>query len=119
LRKLVAGSFNFALVQAYGCFDEILLYLIIDFKTNPFNTFFCWASFFSAVGFLALGCFLVFFNIWKVKQYQSRKNQARDLEASMKETRVGSFFIQTSKMMISGVSLLWLFLSPEAVYQAS
>ena len=71
LLKLLVGSFNFTLVQAYACLDDILFYLVLDVKTNPFNTFFCWASLFCAIGFLALGCFLVWLNLKTVKKYQA------------------------------------------------
>ena len=74
-RKLVAGSFNFALVQAYACLDDILFYFVFDVKTNPLNRFFSWASLIIAVISLALGCLLVFFNFWTVKKYQSIKHQ--------------------------------------------
>jgi len=75
VRKLVAGSFNFAFVQAYACLDDILFYLVLDAKTNPFNSFFSWASMICAVIFLALGCLQVFFNFWTVIKYQRIKNQ--------------------------------------------
>ena len=70
-RKLVAGSFNFAFVQAYTCLDDILFYLVLDAKTNPFNNRFSWVSMICAAIFLALGCLLLFFNFWTVKKYQS------------------------------------------------
>ena len=73
--KLVAGSFNFTLVQAYACLDNTLFYLVLDAKTNPFNSFFSWASMICAVIFLTLGCLLVFFNFWTVSKYQSIKSQ--------------------------------------------
>jgi len=92
LKKLIAGSFNFALVQAYGCFDDIIFYLVLDLKTNPFNTFFSWVSLICAIAFLALGCFLVFFNIWKVRQYQQIKNQATELEAFNERNRKWKLF---------------------------
>ena len=80
--KLVAGSFNFALVQAYACLDDILFYLVLDAKTNPFNSFFSWTSMVCAVLFLALGCLQVFFNFWTVKKYQSIKPQGtNEIEA--------------------------------------
>ena len=75
VQKLVAGSFNFALIQAYACLDDILFYLVLDVKTNPFNSFFSWTSVICAVIFLALGCLLVFFNFWTVVKYQSIKIQ--------------------------------------------
>jgi len=82
VQKLIAGSFNFALVQSYACLDDILFYLVLDAKTNPFNSFFSWASLICAVVFLALGCLLIFFNFWIVKKYQSiKKQRAKDLEA--------------------------------------
>jgi len=73
LQKLLIGSLNFTIVQAYGCLDDILFYLVLDVKTNPFNVFFCWASLLCAVGFIALGCFFILFNIWLVKEYQRLK----------------------------------------------
>jgi len=75
LHKLLTGSFNFALVQAYVCLDDTLFYLVIDIKTNPFNGFFSWASVTSALIFLVFGCLLLFFNFWIVRKYQSIKNQ--------------------------------------------
>jgi len=75
VQKFVAGSFNFALTQAYACLDDILFYLVLDIKTNPFNSFFSWTSLISAVVFLAVGCLLVFFNFWTVKKYQNIKKQ--------------------------------------------
>ena len=75
LQKLLVGSFNFTLVQAYACLDDILFYLVLDIKTNPFNTFFCWASLFCAIGFLALGCFLVWLNLKTVKKYQALRTE--------------------------------------------
>ena len=82
VRKLAAGSFNFAMVQAYACLDDILFYLVIDAKTNPFDSFFSWASMICAVLFLVFGCLLVFFNFWTVNKYQSRKLQGvKALEA--------------------------------------
>jgi hypothetical protein len=78
VRKLVAGSFNFALVQAYACLDDIFFYLVLDAKTNPFNSFFSWTSMIFAVIFLVLGCLLVFFNFWTVNKYQSIKSQGME-----------------------------------------
>ena len=75
IQKFVAGSFNFSLVQAYGCLDEVLFDLVLDTKTNPFNTFFSWASLICAILFVAIGCLLVFFNFWIVSKYQGIKNQ--------------------------------------------
>ncbi|RZL59121.1 MAG: hypothetical protein EOO93_16115 [Pedobacter sp.] len=34
MNKILGGSLNFIVVQAYGCVDEILFYLVIDLKTN-------------------------------------------------------------------------------------
>jgi len=84
--KLVAGSFNFTLVQAYACLDDILFYLVLDAKTNPFNSFFSWASMICAAIFLGLGCLLVFFNFWTVMKYQSIKKQGvKDLIEAFNE----------------------------------
>jgi len=86
-QKLVAGSFNFALAQAFTCLDDILFYLVIDIKTNPFNSFFSWASFICALIFLVAGCSLVFFNFWTANKYQDLKSQGlakknmKDLDA--------------------------------------
>jgi len=76
VHKIVAGSFNFVIVQVYGCLDDILFNLVLDMKTNPFDTFFSWTSLFCAVGFLALGCSLVFMNMRVVKKYQTIKIEA-------------------------------------------
>ena len=93
VRKLVAGSFNFTLVQAYACLDDILFYLVIDVKTNPFNSFFCWASLISASVFLALGCMLVFLNFWTVKKYQGIKKQdLKGLEAFNERNKYWELF---------------------------
>jgi hypothetical protein len=93
VRKLVAGPFNFALVQAYACLDDILFYLVLDAKTNPFNSFFSWASIICSVVFLAVGCLLVFFNFWTVKKYQSIKNQgAQDIEAFNERNKYWELF---------------------------
>jgi len=75
VQKLVARSLNFSLVQAYACLDDIFFYLVLDAKTNSFNSFFSWASIICAVIFLALGCLLAFFNFWTVNKYQSIKTQ--------------------------------------------
>jgi len=73
LQKLVLGSFNFALVQVYGCLDDILFYLVLDFKGNPFNSFYAWISMICASGFMAAGGFLVYFNFRTVCSYQRAK----------------------------------------------
>jgi len=75
LLKLVAGSFNFTLIQAYTCLDDVLFYLVLDAKTNPFDAFFCWVSIFCAIGFLALGCFLIWLNLKTVRRYQALKTE--------------------------------------------
>jgi len=98
LQRLVAGSFNFGLVQAYACLDEILFYLVIDTKTNPFNSFFSWASLIFAVVFLVLGCLLVFFNFWTVWSYQKTKAEGlakdnmRNLEAFNERNKYWELF---------------------------
>ena len=84
IQKLLAGSFNFSLVQTYGCLDDILFYLVLDSRTNPFNTFFCWASLIGAVLFMVGGCLLVLFNLWTVNQYQKVKKEALE-KKDMKE----------------------------------
>ena len=97
-KKLVAGSFNFALVQSYGCLDDILFYLVLDVKTNPFNSFFSWASLACAIGFLALGCFFVLLNFRTVKKYQAIKNEAlakkdmKDVEAFNEKNKYWEVF---------------------------
>ena len=73
-QKLFAGSFNFVIVQAYGCLDGILFNAVIDMKTNPFNTVFACFSIIFAIIFLGLGCLLIFFNFWTVRKYQTAKN---------------------------------------------
>ena len=92
VRKLAAGSFNFTLIQAYACLEDILFYLVIDIKTNPFNSFFSWASLISAFTFLALGCLLVFFNFWTVKKYQNIKRCQGDLEAFNERNKYWELF---------------------------
>jgi len=93
LQKLVMGSFNFTLIQAYACLDNILFYLVIDVKTNPFNSFFSWISLISASVFLALGCLLVFYNFWTVKKYQDIKNQdTKGLEAFNERNKCWGLF---------------------------
>ncbi|RYE28962.1 MAG: hypothetical protein EOP48_32985, partial [Sphingobacteriales bacterium] len=49
--KLCGISWNFTLMQVYGALDDILFYIILDFKTNPFNTVFSWFSFLLATIF--------------------------------------------------------------------
>ena len=87
LEKLTVGSINFTIAQAYGCFDDILFYSVLDLRSNPFNSFFAWASFFSALGFIAIGISHILFNIIMVKCYQKVKkdctaagNNLSDLE---------------------------------------
>ena len=93
IQKLLAGSFNFTLIQAYACLDSILFYLVIDIKTNPFNSFFSWISVISASVFLALGCLLVFFNFWTVKKYQDVKSQGNGaLEAFNERNKYWELF---------------------------
>jgi len=93
VQKLVAGSFNFALVQAYACLDDISFYLVLDIKTNPVNSFFSWASLISAVLFLAFGCLLIFFNFWTVKKYQSIKKQgAKEIETFNEKNKYWQLF---------------------------
>jgi len=72
----VAGSFNFVIVQVYGCLDDIIFDLVLDAKTNPFDTVFSWSSLVFAVGFLAVGCGLVYMNMRVVKRYQGVKAEA-------------------------------------------
>jgi len=74
-QRLMAGSFNLALVQASTCLDDILFYLVLDAKTNPFNSFFSWTSLICAIVFLVSGCLLILFNFWLVKRYQDVKHQ--------------------------------------------
>ncbi len=92
LLKLLVGSFNFTLVQAYACLDDILLYLVLDAKTNPFNTFFCWVSLFFAIGFLALGCYLIWLNLKTVKNYQALKKDSVALEAFNEKNKYWELF---------------------------
>jgi len=98
LQRLVAGSFNFGLIQVYACMDDILFYLVIDTKTNPFNSFFSWASLICASLFLALGCLLVFFNFWTVWKYQKikaeglSKDNMRNLEAFNERNKYWELF---------------------------
>jgi len=92
LQKLIAGSFNFTLVQAYACLDDILFYLVLDAKTNPFNTFFCWISLFFAIGFLALGCYLIWLNLKTVKNYQALKKDSVALEAFNEKNKYWELF---------------------------
>jgi len=73
LQKLVLGSFNFALVQVYGCLDDIVFYLVLDIKGNPFNSVYSWASILCASAFMAAGGFLVYFNFRVVQNYQRVK----------------------------------------------
>jgi len=91
--KLVAGSFNFALVQAYTCLDDTLFYLVIDAKTNPLNSSFSWGSLICAAIFLALGCLLIFFNFWIDKKYQSIKSRGmKELEAFNEKNKSWELF---------------------------
>jgi len=95
VKRLVAGSFNFVLVQAYGCLDDILFYLVLDIKTNPYNSVFAWVSLFGAIGFLALGCLLVFANFWTVKKYQGVKSKGptkKNLEAFNERNKYWELF---------------------------
>jgi len=93
VQKLIAGSFNFVLVQAYACLSDILFYLVLDGKTNPFNSFFSWASMICAVIFLAVGCLLIFFNFWTVKRYQEVKKQGeKELEAFNERNKYWELF---------------------------
>jgi len=75
VQNLLIGSFNFVLVQVYSCLDGILFNLVLDVKTNPFNTFISWLSVIFAFGFMALGCYLVFCNFRIVKEYQRIKTE--------------------------------------------
>jgi len=75
LQKVIAGSMNFVIVSSYGCLDDILFYLILDTKTNPFNTAFSWASLLFGFAFTFLGILLMIFSIMKVKKYQKLKKE--------------------------------------------
>ena len=77
MEKVLLGSFNFALVQVYGCLDDILFYLVLDLKGNPFDSAYAWASVICACGFMVVGGLLVYFNFWMVESYQRTKRQGR------------------------------------------
>lgn len=94
LLKMMAGSWNFGFVELYGCLDVVILYLVLDAKTNRFNSFFCWASLLFAVAFLGLGCFLVFFNFWKVLKYQAIKRKSKDIEIFNERNKYWGLFYE-------------------------
>ncbi len=73
ISRIAASLFNFILVQAYGCLDDVIFYFILDVQTNPFDNVFSWASFFAGLGFLGLVGLLIVFNVVIVKRYQEAK----------------------------------------------
>ena len=98
IEKLTAGCLNFVIVQAYCCMDDILFYLIIDIRTNPFNNFYSWLSCLSAIGLLALGCWFIVSNIRTIKNYQRIKNESlakkdmKDLKAFNERNKFWKLF---------------------------
>jgi len=74
ISRIAAGLFNLTLVQAYGCLDDVIFYFILDVQTNPFDSVFSWASFFSGLGFIGLVSWLILFNVIIVKRYQQAKS---------------------------------------------
>jgi len=93
VQKILIGSLNFTIVQAYGCLDDILFYFVLDVKTNPFNTFFSWMSLLCSICFIGLGCYLLGFHIWKVKSYQRAKREGSTaLETFTEKNKYWEFF---------------------------
>ena len=92
LNKLFAGSQNFLLVQAYGCLDDILFYLVLDAKTNLFSTAFSRTSLFFAIAFTCLGIFLIVLSFLIVKRYQRKKRDLNALEVFIEKNKYLELF---------------------------
>jgi len=86
-KKLIETSQNFVLVQTYGCLDDVIFSFILDVKANPCDNAFSRVSLFFAVVFLCLGGLLIYLNILMIKRYQSKKNQAKELEAFVEKNK--------------------------------
>ena len=98
VQKILAGSINFIVVQAYGCLDNILFYFVLDVKTNPFNTGFSRTSFAFGIIFVICGGFLMVHSIMIVKKYHrlkhegNMKNDMKDLEVHKKKNKYMEVF---------------------------
>jgi len=96
LQGIVNGSRNFAVVQAYGCLDEILFDFVLDLKSSPFDSAFSWTNLFCGIGFIALGVLLIFWNLIVVRRYQKIKKDTnsnpKDLEAFNEKNKVWELF---------------------------
>ena len=75
LRKVLAGSLNFMIVQIYGCVDDIVFYFVLDARTNRFNSHSSRVSLFLGATFGLCGGGLILFNLWIVSKYQEAKKK--------------------------------------------
>ena len=85
LERLSSGFLNFTMVQIYGGLDEILFYMILDMKTNRFNSAFSRISMTLAIIFAIFGIFLILVNFLIVHKYQKAKKDLKELEAFQKK----------------------------------
>ena len=83
VKKIIGGSINFVVVQAYGSLDNILFYFVLDVRTNPLNSAFSRASLASGILLIVCGSLLMIFGIKVVKKYHVLKNEKDTKELEM------------------------------------
>jgi len=93
VQKMIGGSVNFIIVQAYGCVDNILFYFVLDGKTNPFDSAFSRMSFAFGITFILCGGLLMIHSVMVVKKLHQlkheglAKNDMSELETHKKKNK--------------------------------
>jgi len=98
VQKVISGSVNFIVVQAYGSLDNILFYFVLDVKTNPWKSAFSRASLAFGILLIICGSLLIIFSIRVVQRYHTlkceglAKKDMKELENYQKNKHLEVFY---------------------------
>jgi len=75
IKSVQVSASNYLVTNAYGSFDEIILYFVLEMQTIKFDSGLSSISFFSAFLFLGIGLAFFVFHFYVLKRYQTIKAQ--------------------------------------------